>query len=189
MMLESHNIIFHIYSIFTSSHLTKVQAFVYKIFVEFNDLYLWKSKITTIKNGKIFNINLNQSISHIFPIFFLTNASYLATYIALAIQFRHSFLFWATVKKIWHLFMDCYRTTRRRESTFLPFTSQDFLVLSWSASKGYKAHKSYWVVLNPGPPGPGLGICKTAVNQLQRQMRVISNSKVVLYSDRSCCIS
>ena len=39
--------------------MTKVQVFFYKIFEEFNnDLYLWRSEVTTIKKGKIFNISL-----------------------------------------------------------------------------------------------------------------------------------
>ena len=41
--------------------MTKVQAFVYKTFKEFNNnLYLWKNEITTTKKNKIFNISVNK---------------------------------------------------------------------------------------------------------------------------------
>ena len=40
--------------------MTKVQAFVYKTFKEFNNnLYLWKNEITTIKKNKTFNISVS----------------------------------------------------------------------------------------------------------------------------------
>ena len=54
--------------------MTKVQAFVYKTFKEFNNnLYLWKNEITTIKKNKIFNISV--SIAH-FPQLFSCRASH-----------------------------------------------------------------------------------------------------------------
>ena len=46
MLCKKEATIFHIYSktILQINHLTKVQAFFYKTFEEFNnDLYLWKS--------------------------------------------------------------------------------------------------------------------------------------------------
>ena len=50
--------------------MTQVQAFFYKTFEKFNnDLYLWKSEVTTIKKGKIFNISLN--IAHFSKFVFL----------------------------------------------------------------------------------------------------------------------
>ena len=49
----------------TKSHLTKVQAFFYKICEEFNnDSYLEKSEVTTIKEDKIFNISLTTYTIH-----------------------------------------------------------------------------------------------------------------------------
>ena len=72
MLCKKEATIFHIYGrkSFTKSHLTKVQPSFYKIFEKFNDdLYLWKSEVTTINKGKIFNISLNM---HIFLFFFLT---------------------------------------------------------------------------------------------------------------------
>ena len=46
--------------------------FFYKIFEDFNnDLCLWKSEVTTIKNGKIFIISLN--IAHIWKKKFFQN--------------------------------------------------------------------------------------------------------------------
>ena len=56
---------------FTYSHLTKVHAFFYKILDKFNnDLYLWKSEITNIKKGKIFN-KINSIKKSIFLKMFL----------------------------------------------------------------------------------------------------------------------
>ena len=53
----------------------KFRPFLYKIFKEFkNDLYLWKSEVTTIKKDKIFDISLN--IAH-----FWKKISYRASYL------------------------------------------------------------------------------------------------------------
>ena len=54
---------------FTKRHMTKVQAFFYKILKKFNDLYFYKSEARTIKKGKIFNISLNIAY---FSFLFLT---------------------------------------------------------------------------------------------------------------------
>ena len=59
--------------------MTKVQAFVYKTFKEFNNnLYLWKNEITTIKKNKIFNISV--SIAHFWQLFSCRASHPLAQY-------------------------------------------------------------------------------------------------------------
>ena len=72
--------------------MTKVQAFVYKTFKEFNNnLYLWKNEITTIKKNKIFNLSVN--IAH-FSELFSCRASHPLAQCAVWISWFSYILFW-----------------------------------------------------------------------------------------------